>query len=81
MFFKFLLISIDVFSRYAWVRPLKNKKHDNIVDALKDIFQGGRIPTELRTGIRDMNAQVAIFYRNVEQTLFNRFVISQVKKR
>ena len=47
--FKFLLISIDVFSRYAWVRPLKNKKHDSIVDALKDIFQDGRIPTELRT--------------------------------
>ena len=38
-----------MFPRYAWVRPLKNKKHDSIVNALKDIFQGGRIPTELRT--------------------------------
>ena len=47
--YKFLLVVIDVFSRYAWVKPLRNKKHENIVDALKEVFQGGRIPTELRT--------------------------------
>ncbi|XP_062567676.1 uncharacterized protein LOC134229907 [Saccostrea cucullata] len=46
---KFLLVTIDDFSRYAWVRPLKNKKHESIIDALKDIFEEGRIPSELRT--------------------------------
>jgi hypothetical protein len=24
---KYLLVAIDVFSRYAWVEPLKNKTH------------------------------------------------------
>ena len=28
---------------------MRNKTHEDIVDALKEVFQGGRIPTELRT--------------------------------
>lgn len=46
---KYLLIAIDVFSRYAWVRPLKNKLHGSVIDALNDIFKTGRKPKELRT--------------------------------
>lgn len=45
---KFLLVAIGDFSRYAWVRPLKNKKHESIIDALKDIFEEGRIPSAFR---------------------------------
>ena len=33
--FRFLLCVIDVFSKYAWVVPLKDKKGVSIVDAFK----------------------------------------------
>lgn len=46
---KFLLVAIDDFSPYAWVRPLENQKHESIIDALKEIFEEGRIPSELRS--------------------------------
>ena len=46
---RYLLVAIDVFSRYLWVEPLKNKFHQTIIDALRKIFKTGRIPNELRT--------------------------------
>lgn len=45
----YLLIAIDVFSRYAWVRPLKDILHSSIIDALKDNFKTVRIHEELQT--------------------------------
>ena len=35
---KYLLCVIDLFSRYSWVIPLKNKKGDSIVEGLKKIL-------------------------------------------
>ena len=32
---KYLLCVIDLFSRYAWVIPLKNKKGDSIVEGFE----------------------------------------------
>ena len=36
--FKFLLCVIDIFSKYAWVAPLKDKKGVSIVNAFQKIF-------------------------------------------
>ena len=36
--FRFLLCVIDIFSKYAWVLPLKNKKGVSIADAFKKIL-------------------------------------------
>ena len=36
--FKFLLCVIDIFSKYAWVVPLKDKKGVYIVDAFQKIL-------------------------------------------
>ena len=36
--FKFLLCAIDIFSKYAWVVPLKDKKGISIVDAFQNIL-------------------------------------------
>ena len=36
--FRFLLCGIDVFSKYAWVIPLKDKKSVSIVDAFQKIL-------------------------------------------
>ena len=31
--FRFLLCVIDIFSKYSWIAPLKDKKYLNIVNA------------------------------------------------
>ena len=36
--FRFLLCIIDIFSKYAWVVPLKDKKEASIVDAFQNIL-------------------------------------------
>ena len=36
--FRFLLGVIDIFSKYAWVVPLKDKKCASIVDAFQKIL-------------------------------------------
>ena len=35
---KYLLCSIDLFSKYAWVVPIKDKKGTGIVNAFKKIL-------------------------------------------
>ena len=37
--FRFLLCVIDIFSKYAWVAPLKDKKGVSIVNAFQKIFK------------------------------------------
>ena len=36
--FRFLLCVIDIFSKYAWIFPLKDKKGVNIVNAFQKIL-------------------------------------------
>lgn len=46
--YRFLLFVIDAFSKYAWVRPLKNKTADTLTRVVKDILQtSGRRPLHL----------------------------------
>jgi hypothetical protein len=45
---QFLLCAIDIFSRFLWVRPLKNKTAKSVLAATKDIFRV-RKPTKLRS--------------------------------
>ena len=48
--YNFLLFVIDIFNKYGWIIPLKNKKGETIVKALKDIFkESGRRPVKLWT--------------------------------
>ena len=37
----FLLTVIDLFSRYAWVRPLKSKRGEEVAKAFESIFNEG----------------------------------------
>jgi len=46
---RFLLIVIDVFSRFLWVEPVKNKTGKYVLNAMKKIFNRGKIPKKLRT--------------------------------
>ena len=40
--FKYLLCAIDLFSKYAWVIPIKDKKGASIVNAFKKIISKGQ---------------------------------------
>ena len=47
--FWFLLCVIDIFSRYAWVVPLKDKKCISIVTAFQKILkESNRKPNKIR---------------------------------
>ena len=39
---KYLLCAIDLFSKYAWVAPLKEKRGITIVNAFQKIISKGR---------------------------------------
>ena len=41
---RYLLMIIDVFSKFTWIKPLKNKKADSIVEAFNKILKTGRKP-------------------------------------
>ena len=43
---KYFLGVIDLFSKYAWVVPLKDKKGTNIVNAFQKVISGGSKPNK-----------------------------------
>ena len=44
---KYLLCTIDSFSKYAWVVPIKDKKGTSIVNVFKKIILKGRTPNKI----------------------------------
>lgn len=63
--YKFLLVLIDIFSRFLFLIPLKNKQHQSIPDGFKLVFQGGRKPNTIRTdkGSEFKNRWVKAFFK------------------
>ena len=47
--YRYILVCIDVFSKYAWVVPLKNKTGPTLVEAFKVILTSGRKPEKIMT--------------------------------
>ena len=44
---KYLLCANDIFSKYAWVVPLKDKKGTSIVNPFQKIIPEGRKPNKI----------------------------------
>ena len=44
---KYLLCAIDLFSKYAWVIPIKDKKGTSIVNVFQKIISEGRKPNKI----------------------------------
>ena len=44
---KYLLCAIDLFSKYTWVVPIKDKKGTSIVNAFKKIISKERKPNKI----------------------------------
>ena len=47
--YRYLLMVLDVFSKYGWIVPLKDKKGETVADAFKTIFKEGRKPQYIWT--------------------------------
>ena len=45
--YRYLLVCIDVFSKYSWMVPLKNKTGPSLVKAFKVILSSGRKPEKI----------------------------------
>ena len=46
--YKYILTVIDIFSKYAWAIPLKDKSGKSVLNAFKKIFKH-RVPTKIQT--------------------------------
>ena len=46
---EYLLACIDVFSKYAWVIPIKNKSAESVLEAFKIILSKGRKPLKIQS--------------------------------
>ena len=46
---KYLLMVTDIFSKYGWIKPLKDKKTESVSKAFDEIFKSKRKPTMLWT--------------------------------
>ena len=44
---KYLLCAINIFSKYAWVVPLKDERGNSIVNAFREIISKGRKPNKI----------------------------------
>ena len=76
---KYLLFVIDIFSRYAWVEPLKDKSAKEIVRAFRKILSEGRKPKKLRTdAARDFTSKE--FQNFMRQQRINHFVTHSEKQ-
>jgi len=61
--FRYMLVAIDTFSRYAWVEPLKRKTGLEVVRGFKQILKSGRKPKKICTdmGKEYLNREVQQF--------------------
>ena len=73
--YRYLLVCIDVFSKYAWVAPLKNKKGSSLVEAFKIILASGRKPEKIITdqGTKFFNKYFKALLKDEDIELYNRY--------
>ena len=66
--YRYLLTVIDIFSKFAWVIPVKDKTGKNIVTAFEELLDHSapRIPTRIQTdaGKEFLNKQLATFLKH-----------------
>ena len=62
----YLLVVIDVLSKYVWVRAMKNKTARSLLEAFDSILSEGRKPEKLRTEheIENDSIRQKIFFFN-----------------
>ena len=73
--YRYLLVCIDVFSKYAWIVPIKSKTGPALVEAFKVILSSGRKPHKIMTdqGTEFFNKPFQTLLKNEDIQLFNTF--------
>ena len=73
--YRYLLVCIDVFSKYAWVIPLKNKTGPSLVEAFKVILSSGRKPEKIMTdqGTEFLNKHFRALMKEEDIELYNTY--------
>ena len=73
--YRYLLVCIDVFSKYAWVVPLKNKTGPTLVEAFKVILSSGRKPEKIMTdqGTEFLNKHFRALMKEEDIELYNTY--------
>ena len=73
--YRYLLVCIDVFSKYAWVVPLKNKTGLSLVEAFKIILANGRKPEKIITdqGTEFFNKHFKALLKDEDIELYNTY--------
>jgi len=63
---KFLLIAINVFTRYLWVEPMNNKTPESVIKALKKMFVSAPLPGIIRSdkGREFNNKKVKLYLKD-----------------
>lgn len=76
---RYVLVMIDVFSRFLRCEPLKTKSGDNVLGALKTLFEKGRQPQKIRTdrGTEFTNQKVESYLK--ERNIFHFITENEVK--
>ena len=69
--YKYILVVMDIFSRYAWAEPVKTKSPQHVKPAFEKIFAKGRKPFKIQTD------QGLEFESNVMKNFFTRHGIHQ----
>ena len=71
--YRFILTVIDIFTRYAWARPLYSKRGQEVATAFKSIFDEGRTPRRIQTdeGREFENRNVLELFREYDIELFS----------
>lgn len=90
---KYILVAIDTFSKYLYLRPLMDKTGKSVAAAFQDIFKHGRVPNRLRTDkgqefkarvVRDLMEQnnvKQLFAENETKAAISERVIKTIKAR
>jgi transposase InsO family protein len=73
--YRYLLVCIDVFSKYSWVVPLKNKTVPTLVEAFKVILTSGRKPEKIMTdhGTEFLNKHFRALMKEKDIELYNTY--------
>ena len=73
--YRYLLVCIDVFSKYAYVVPLKNKTGLSLVEAFKTILASGRKPEKIITdqGTEFFNRHFKALLKDKDIELYNSY--------
>ena len=74
---KYLLCAIDLFSKYVWVVPIKDKKGTSIVNAFQKIISKGRKPNKIwvdQDFSKINNAEMYPTYNEGKSVVAERFI-------